>query len=194
MPGEQVGALPPPDEIGEEIKVIRFNLTKFANRLMKLEEGLAAAALLGIFVIILVSVLCRYVLLVSIPWSEELTKYLMMWMVYFGTGAVSWRGEHLQADLFGPSLPKALRKARDVFFQVILMVLLGYLAVETIGFVNRIRPFNQVSTVLRIPQWFMIATFAVGLLLMTIMHFCRIYIMLRHPDGQGTEGKGGSAA
>lgn len=174
--------------------MIKFKLTKFADRLARLEEGLAAAALLAISAIILVSVLCRYMFFLSIPWSEELTKYLMMWMVYFGTGAVAWRGEHLQADMFGPSLPKAVRKIRDVFFQVSLMVLLGYLAVETIGFVNRIRPFNQVSTVLRIPQWFMIATFAVGLLLMATMHLCRIYIMLRHPDVQGTEGKEGGAA
>lgn len=172
----------------------KFSVTKFADRLARLEEGFGAAALLGISAIVLVSVFCRYVLFLSIPWAEELTKYLMMWMVYFGTGAVAWRGDHLKADLFGPGLPKAVQKVRDVLFQVILMVLLGYLAVETIGFVNRIRPFNQVSAVLSIPQWFMMATFAVGLLLMVIMHFCRISIMLRHSDGQGTEGIEGGAA
>lgn len=187
--GEDGEKSSPADARGDESKVIKFSLSKFAERLARLEEGLAAAALLGISAIVLVAVFFRYVFFLSIPWTEELTKDLMMWMVYFGTGTVSWHGEHLQADLFGPSLPKALRKARDVFFQVILMVLLGYLGIETIGFVNRIRPFNQVSAVLRIPQWLILATFAVGLLLMAIMHFCRIYVMLRTADNRAIDEK-----
>jgi TRAP-type C4-dicarboxylate transport system permease small subunit len=164
-------------------------IVKFAQRISKIQDGIAAVALLLISGIILLSVFFRYVLFYSIPWSEELTKFCMMWMVYLGTGSVSWHGEHLQADLFGPSLKPALKKARDVFFEFLMMGLLVYISIETFAFAGRIRPINELSTVLRIPQWFTNVIFAVGILVMAIMHFCRVWVLLKGSKKVQIEGQ-----
>lgn len=164
-------------------------IVKFAQRLSKIQNGIAAIALLLISAIILLSVFFRYVLFYSIPWSEELTKFCMMWMVYLGTGSVSWHGEHLQADLFGHSLKPALKKARDVFFELLMMGLLVYISIQTFSFAGRIRPINQLSTVLRIPQWFTNVIFAIGILVMAIMHFCRVWVLLKRSKEVQIEGQ-----
>jgi len=163
-------------------------IAKFAEGLARIQNGIAGVALLLISAIILLSVFFRYVLFYSIPWSEELTKFCMMWMVYLGTGSVSWHGEHLQADLFGPNLKPALKKARDVFFELLMMGLLVYISMQTFSFAGRIRPINQLSTVLRIPQWITNVIFAVGILVMAIMHFCRVWVLLKRSKEVHIEG------
>ena len=35
---------------------------------------------------IFIQVVCRYILLISTPWAEELARYLFVWMAYLGGG------------------------------------------------------------------------------------------------------------
>lgn len=149
-------------------------MNKFFDTLAKVEHYFAAACLIAISLIIIAAVIFRYVFFNSIPWSEELTKFLMMWMVYFGVAAVSRNGEHLRADLFGAYLSKKATLWRDIVFEALAAILLAIVTVEAGIFSASIKPFSQVSTVLQVPQWLMIASFTVGLGLMVLVHVYRI--------------------
>ncbi|MDR1828265.1 MAG: TRAP transporter small permease subunit, partial [Methylobacteriaceae bacterium] len=44
---------------------------------------------------IFVQVLCRFVFQVAAPWTEELARYLFIWICIVGSGIAISRGAHL---------------------------------------------------------------------------------------------------
>jgi len=162
-------------------------MNKFFDTLAKVEHYFAAACLIAISLIVVVAVLFRYVFFNSIPWSEELTKFLMMWMVYFGVAAVSLNGEHLRADLFGTYLSRKAAIWREIIFDALAMVLLAIVTVQAGIFSASIKPVSQISTVLHIPQWLMIASFTLGLGLLVLVHLYRIILLTRNLANSGAK-------
>lgn len=149
-------------------------LPKFINILLQFSRVLGSASVVGISVVVFIGVLARYVFLYPIPWVEELSKFLLMWAVYLGVAAVSFRGEHLRADVIGSILSPRALKIRDTLYEAIQAVLMAILVLETYIFAFKIRPFGQVSAVLGVPQWVMMLIFAIGLTFVVPMHIYRI--------------------
>ena len=145
---------------------------------LRIQRYFSAICIIGMSVVVLIGVFFRYVLFYSLPWTEEITKFLLMWMVYFGTGAVAIHGDHLRAELFSNVLPSGVLKIRNILFEIFQAALLGIVVVEALKLVFRIKAFGQVTPVLGIPQWIMIFTFAIGLVLIVLMHFYRAIVFL----------------
>ena len=47
-----------------------------------LEEGVMGALLCGMVIIMIVQIFCRYVMGMSLSWSEEITRYLFVWSAF----------------------------------------------------------------------------------------------------------------
>ena len=71
--------------------------------------------------VILVQVFFRYVLNNSFPWSEELARYLMVWMTFLTLPVVSRLGQHAALEIILGSLPHKL----NTILQLILYGLIG---------------------------------------------------------------------
>lgn len=76
-------------------------------------EGAAAALLLAL--VALLQVASRYSGLVFVPWTEELSRLLFVWVVWLGAAAASARGAHIRFDLVVNRLPcEAARWVRGI--------------------------------------------------------------------------------
>ena len=80
-----------------------MNVKKILNNL----EGYFCVGSLAVMsVVIFWQVVCRYVLKSSLPWSEELSRYLLVWTSFIG-GAYGVRlGAHIGVEAFTLLLPK----------------------------------------------------------------------------------------
>ena len=83
----------------------------------------------AIAVLSFVQIVCRYVFEMSLPWSNDLTQVLMMWMVMTSAGAMLWRGSHFALGLVTEGLPDRVKKILRVLnalliaaFAVFLMI------------------------------------------------------------------------
>jgi TRAP-type C4-dicarboxylate transport system permease small subunit len=154
-------------------------MRQFLNGLAVMQEWLAAAGLLLITGLVVIAVIFRYWLQAPLAWAEEGSKLTLMFVVYFGTGAVAFRGQHLRADVFGESLPPAVLRIREIVVEALLAGMLGALAIQVALFANRIRPVGQVTAALEIPQWAIVGSFSIGMLLMVMSHVYRLVGHLR---------------
>lgn len=68
-------------------------------------EGAAAVLLLALVLVALLQVASRYSGLVFVPWTEELSRLLFVWVVWLGAAAGSARGAHIRFDLVVNRLP-----------------------------------------------------------------------------------------
>jgi TRAP-type C4-dicarboxylate transport system permease small subunit len=88
------------------------------------------ALLAGIFVTMVLQVVCRYVLGSPLVWSEELARYLYIWTCYLGAPIALRRGNHIAITLFVDRLPAKLARGIAVFWHVVAFLFLVELAIQ----------------------------------------------------------------
>ena len=139
----------------------------------RLDRGLARAenwfiggALAFTSALLFLNVLLRYVFLAPINWAEELTLYLMVWIVFVG-GAVAVRTRgHIAIDLLPLVLSPANRR------RLAIGVALATLAFFAVFFwysgehVLRVRSSGQTTPVMGAPMWLTYLAMPVGSFLM----------------------------
>lgn len=106
------------------------------NRLKKIGEiidhsfnGLMAIALSLMCIIVFGNVLLRYLFNSGITWSEELARYLFVWLVLLGSVMVLKDNGHLGVETVIKRLPKPLKRAVYIASNVIILYIL-YLIVD----------------------------------------------------------------
>ncbi len=102
-------------------------------------------------IVILLGVLFRYVLLKPLPWSEDLGRYLMIWLALFAVGVVMQNGKHVAVTIFIERLTPKLRLG----FQVLAgLLVIGFgLAIGLFGIQYLFVVRSQISPSLHIDLW-----------------------------------------
>lgn len=104
-------------------------MTKFSKMLGKPINALALFVTISMVVLAGSQVVFRYVLKVSVPWTEEVARVFFIWLIFIGTAKVEEEGSQVRTLLFIDKLPRALRFAWEVvislcsiLFQIILFI------------------------------------------------------------------------
>jgi TRAP-type C4-dicarboxylate transport system permease small subunit len=142
---------------------------KFRLFASTLNKGVAwvAMSLLTILVgVVLVAVFFRYVLGNSLPWSEEVARYLCVWVGFIGASVALNRRVHIGVEFFVDRLqPEFKRRVKLAVDCVILGLLLfiTYFGVELVFF-----QIPQRSSALLISMAWPYASVPVGTSLMVV--------------------------
>ncbi|MCC8189294.1 MAG: TRAP transporter small permease, partial [Planctomycetes bacterium] len=77
------------------------------RRLQSAINWLIGVALLGLLTVILLQTFTRYVIFYSLPWSEELSRYLFVLMVLLGINIGITRENFVRIDAIDGLIPRA---------------------------------------------------------------------------------------
>ena len=102
--------------------------------------------------LIFVQVIMRYIFDNSISWSEELARYLFVWLMWFGVSYAARNRTHLRITMIWDRLP-----GRGAYWLelVITLVWLGFgcfVVFKGVEMVRSILRFKQVSAALGLPM------------------------------------------
>ena len=93
-------------------------MDSFVQKLIKIDhtlakgEGWALISLVMVMgVVVLLQVIYRYLLMQSLYWSEELARYLFVWISILGAAISVYRRGHFGMDFFFRMLPLRLRRS-----------------------------------------------------------------------------------
>lgn len=106
---------------------------------------------LSMALIVATQVFFRYVLNHSLFWSEELARYLLVWLTFLGASVAYKRNLHPGVDLLVDRLPAGLRKSFSLIVQGISLGLFGVMVIYGVQFAYFIRA--QISPALVLPKW-----------------------------------------
>ena len=87
-------------------------LDKAYSILQKTIRFMLCVLLTCMVVIVFANVICRYYLNAALAWSEEVTRFMLIWMVFLGAVLAYVNDEHLGLDILVKSLPRRLRLQR----------------------------------------------------------------------------------
>lgn len=100
--------------------------------LQRLLDAVAALLLSGILVVTAARVVGRYVLDEAMPWSEELTRLLFVWLVLIGAA----RCAHLRVDLLSAALGPRAGRWLEGAIAALSVGLLGLLVWKGLGLIE----------------------------------------------------------
>lgn len=128
--------------------------------------------LLSLFVVL--QVFARYAIGAPLTWSEELARYLQIWMVMLGSATMMRKGGHLAIDLVTASLPAKVKRVTDVIVFISIIVFFGIVCYQ--GVLVTVNAASQTSPALNMPMSYVYAAIPVGsglILMETVIRFIR---------------------
>ena len=90
--------------------------------LVAVNSGVLIALMAAMALLVIANVIARYAFNHSFVWAEELSRYMMIWVGFLGSGLVLRIGAHLAVDVFQDLLPRRAAQAMRV---VVVAVLAG---------------------------------------------------------------------
>lgn len=129
---------------------------KYVNRFLTFVAIIMLAAM---SVIVFAQVVFR-IMHASIPWSEEASKYLLIWCTFLGSAMGVRKGSLVGLEFIGNMLPKKVGNILKLAVDIVIVLLLMLLIV--VGFWASGRVWFQTTPVLKLPMGLMYAAIPVG--------------------------------
>ena len=149
-------------------------------------EKIFGSVLLAVMTIVtFLAAVNRFTLSLPMPWSEELVKFLLMWMTMVGAALGVATNEHVGIDVFVSRFPHGLQHVISQVMNLIGMFFSGlflYLGVQMVQ-----KQYAQVSTAMGVSMGIVYACVVVGGVLMFIEFAYKLY------NGFRKEERGGDA-
>lgn len=138
-----------------------------ATLLERALDALAATAVAAMAAAMFYQVFGRYVLSHAPSWSEELARYLMVWLTMLGSAAVLRAGGHITVTTLTDALPPAVQRAVLAVRDAALVSACGVLAWWGTGYaaING----AQESAAMEIPMRIPYAALPVGAALIAVL-------------------------
>ena len=115
--------------------------------------------------IVAVQVFFRYVLNHSLFWSEELARYLLVWLTFLGASVAYYRGAHPGIDFFYVKMPPTIKQAARFLVHLTSLILFGIMIFYGYQFSYFLR--LQITPALHLPKWIIFSIIPIsGLILM----------------------------
>jgi len=131
------------------------------------------------FLIVIAQVIFRYVLSQPLPWSEELARYLMIWVACLAASEAYVKGNHVGVSFVIDTLKPNLRKVMILTVHLIVAVLMGVIAYQ--GFRLSFLLGDQVSPAMGLPMTWPYLAVPVGAILILIQALALFLKYIKEP-------------
>lgn len=102
-------------------------MEKAKNWFSRINNVLMASCLAVMAVLVFGNVILRYAFSSGITWSEEVSRFLSVWMTFLGAIAALKENKHLNVDMFLNKLPKNVKVVVLIIGQLIMLCVLWLL-------------------------------------------------------------------
>ena len=119
-------------------------------------------------VIIGVQVFMRYVMKSSLSWSEEIARYMFIWLIYIGISYGVRKDRHINVDAVRRILPKKVNAVVSIIADLIFLVFSIVVVMAGMKVTTKIFASGQRTPALQIPMGYIYMAVPIGFTLVTI--------------------------
>jgi len=145
-------------------------LAKFAAIL----SNLSGVLMLSIVACVTIQIIGRNILKIGTPWTEEVARYLLIWLTFIAAPVVLWRGEHLMVDLFYSKFSPRTRQIVHLLSDLFILAFIIYLLVFGVELCMDPKIQRFKSPAARIPRVYIYGALPVGAFLLLIYNIADI--------------------
>ena len=119
---------------------------------------------------VLIQVISRTFLPKTPSWTEELARYLFIYMVAFGSSVAVHKKEFVAVDLIIDFLPKIIRKLIELVINIVLLLFVTFVLLKSV-LSFAILEYRMVSTAMQVPMQYIYFSMIIlfGLLILSFV-------------------------
>ncbi len=159
---------------------------KVEHILADIIDWVCAGILLAMLADMVLQVVCRFILKMSVPWTDELARYLWISITYVGVGAAVSDNSHVEIALIASLIKKIKRERKkllaarltDIVRYVILLFLSCFLFKLTWPYLLKVMAIGQLSAALHMPSWILVGVLAFGMASMALHTLFRLILSI----------------
>lgn len=126
------------------------------------EEMLLMLLLLLINIVVMYSVIMRYVIGSALSWGEEITRYMFVWSTFLSISFCIKKGNHIRIDMVIRMLSPRLEWLAELLVDIIQLAFFGYMLRASLIATVDIKASMQSSPALLIPMWLIYGSSVIG--------------------------------
>ena len=131
--------------------------------------------------------ICRGYLALCVSWLEEVQTSCMVWITFAAAGAAFRNGNHVAIEMIVDLMPEKVQKVMEIMIAVIVVVILGFLFVQTIPYLKIFLESGRSTSMLHIPY---IVVYGISLFSYVDMVISFIYSILHGVKSEAKEAAG----
>lgn len=112
------------------------------------------------------AVVMRYVFHNPPAWSQEVTRYMFVWLIMLAAASVTRDNTHLNINVFLDIMPPKLKKAVMLFLNILMLIFCGVLIQQSVKIYSRVA--EAMSPILPISMGWLYMAVPVGAALMIL--------------------------
>ena len=148
-------------------------LYQITRKLREISEKAVSYTMIGMMAVmtitIIIQVFLRYIFSYSLSWSEEVARYLMIWVAFLGGSLALKKGLHIGVELVVTRLDPGVKRWVVFFSQLLIFLFLVFLTIGGIELTWAVR--DQSSPALLFSMSLAYLSAPVGGLFMAIQSF-----------------------
>lgn len=139
------------------------------NRILEHAEGIfVGVSLTFVSILLFVAVILRYFFNYAFEWTEELVRYVIIWLTFIGGSICARQGAHVGVDAFINYLSSHAQKISRLLVDAVSAIFSALLTYYGFNVTWTTRIFGQVTPAMEIPMYWIFMAIPVGSALMTI--------------------------
>lgn len=104
-------------------------------------------------IIIFAQVVTRYVLSLSLPWAEEIGRFLFLALSYLGITVGMKRHAHLRVDILLLYMPSSMKKFFEIIAELICALFFLFIVYEGTSMTMKVYRIDQLAVSIPLPIW-----------------------------------------
>ena len=138
-------------------------LVKAFKIVNKTVEVASVVLLVLVSLVVFYSVFLRYVFKSPLAWSEEVARYMFIWMVFLGFSVAEKSGDHFRIEVFIEMVPLKVRLVIEVLLNLLIFYALFVLFQEGVNYYDQGK--GGLSTILEMPLNYIYVALPVAMVL-----------------------------
>ncbi len=147
---------------------------KVISILANLDIAVASVILTVLIVLTFLGVVWRYIFNNPFTWLEEVQTSCMVWIVFAAAGAAFRSGNHVAIEMIVDLMPAKMQKVMEWLISIVVVVVIGYLFKQSIGFIQVFIKSGRATSMLKIPYTVVYGIAIVSYIDMIISYFYSI--------------------
>lgn len=160
----------------------------FSEWVFRIEKGLGGLLLLLMLGLVFFATLGRYTQWYNMAWSDEASRYCMIWSVFLLAGLSSFQGQMFSIDIVSEKLPL---KGQKIFAIIRLILMIAFCVFAMVYGWNLMMhqvQIRQTSPSLKLPMWFMYSCVPLGCALLLAHYIALVWIQVTEINKKLREG------
>jgi TRAP-type C4-dicarboxylate transport system permease small subunit len=132
----------------------------------RIEDLFVAGGLSVMCLVLAIQVFCRYVLNYPLIWSEEMARYLFVWVTFVGASYGIRRGSHITMEALVDRMPVSVQNALGIALNVVAFCAFAYLV--PVGLLFTLDQVAIASSAMQISMALVVSAVPVGSVLICV--------------------------